>query len=113
VCCPRPSGKRPYVIQVTPLHHHEIAGECTALLVVTDPNSETASAPTLLRQIYGLTLSEAEVAVRISRGTPVKQVAEQLSVSYTTVRTHLQHVYDKTDTHRQGDLVRLVLALKP
>jgi DNA-binding CsgD family transcriptional regulator len=29
------------------------------------------------------------------------------------VRTHLQHVYDKTDTHRQGDLVRLVLALKP
>jgi DNA-binding CsgD family transcriptional regulator len=29
------------------------------------------------------------------------------------VRTHLQHVFDKTDTHRQADLVRLLTTLLP
>ena len=28
-----------------------------------------------------------------------------------TVKTHLQHVFDKTDTHRQAELVRLLLTV--
>ena len=31
----------------------------------------------------------------------------------TTVRTHLQHIFDKTDTHRQAELVRLLLMVSP
>ena len=40
-------------------------------------------------------------------GADMKELSEQLSVSLPTVRTHLQHVFDKTDTHRQTELVRL------
>ena len=40
-----------------------------------------------------------------------KELSEKLSVSLVTVRTHLQHVFDKTDTHRQAELVRLLLVL--
>ena len=30
-----------------------------------------------------------------------------------TAKTHLQHVFDKTDTHRQAELVRLLLTIIP
>lgn len=42
-----------------------------------------------------------------------KQISDELSVSLATVRTHLQHVFDKTETHRQAELVRLLLVLSP
>ena len=38
----------------------------------------------------------------------VPEVASVLGVSATTVRTHLQHIFAKTGTTRQADLVKLV-----
>ncbi|MFL6084198.1 MAG: helix-turn-helix transcriptional regulator [Mycobacterium sp.] len=114
--CVRPSGKRPYVIHLLPLpcdEANETSRGPAALVLIIDPERENDSATTLLRRLHGLTATEAEVAIRISRGTSLKQVSDELSVSYQTIRTHLQHVYDKTDTHRQGELVRLLLAHRP
>lgn len=114
--CVRPSGKRPYVIHVLPLARatsDETSRGPAALVLIVDPERENESATTLLRRLHGLTATEAEVAVCISRGTSLKQISDELSVSYQTIRTHLQHVYDKTDTHRQGELVRLLLAHRP
>jgi DNA-binding CsgD family transcriptional regulator len=34
-------------------------------------------------------------------------------VSIATVRKHLQHLFEKTDTHRQAELVRFLLAVMP
>jgi DNA-binding CsgD family transcriptional regulator len=38
----------------------------------------------------------------------VPEVAPVLGISETTVKTHLQRIFDKTDTNRQPDLVKLV-----
>jgi hypothetical protein len=38
----------------------------------------------------------------------VPEVAPLLGVSETTVKTHLQHVFEKTGAKRQADLVKLV-----
>jgi DNA-binding CsgD family transcriptional regulator/PAS domain-containing protein len=114
--CFRPSGKRPYVIHVLPSHRRnadEPLRQPMALVLVIDPDDEPEPAVSLLRRLYGLTKTEAEVALRVMRGTDLKQIAEELSISYGTVRTHLQHVFDKTDTHRQAELVRLLLVLTP
>ncbi len=114
--CERPSGKRPYVVHVLPLHHTEIdetSSEARALVVIIDPDHEAEPAAALLRCLYGLTASEADVAVRIARGADLKEICDELSVSITTVRKHLHHVFDKTDTHRQAELVRLLLTLRP
>jgi DNA-binding CsgD family transcriptional regulator/PAS domain-containing protein len=111
--CPRPSGKRPYVLHVVPLSrtsYDETPTDPAALVLICDPEHDNESATALLRRLFGLTSAEAEVAVYISRGMTLKQIADELSVCYQTVRTHLQHVFDKTDTHRQGELVRLLLA---
>ena len=36
-----------------------------------------------------------------------------MALSLATVKTHMQHIFDKTDTHRQAELVRLLLAITP
>jgi DNA-binding CsgD family transcriptional regulator/PAS domain-containing protein len=114
--CVRPSGKRPYVIHVLPSHRHdadEALNEPMALVLIIDPEDEPEPAAVLLQRLYHLTKAEADVALRMTRGADLKQLAEELSVSLPTVRTHLQHVFDKTDTHRQAELVRLLLHLSP
>ena len=114
--CERPSGKRPYVVHVLPLHHaatDEISSDTRALVLIIDPDQRPEPAPALLRRLYGLTTTEGEIAVRIAQGAELKEISDELSVSITTVRKHLQHVYDKTDTHRQAELVRLLLTLHP
>ncbi|OBJ15962.1 helix-turn-helix transcriptional regulator [Mycobacterium colombiense] len=116
VLCIRPSGKRPYVLHVLPSHRvdaDEPPSRPLALVLIIDPEDEPEPAVALLRRLYRLTEAEAEVALRVMHGVDLKQISEELSVSLTTVRTHLQHVFDKTDTHRQAELVRLLLVLSP
>jgi DNA-binding CsgD family transcriptional regulator/PAS domain-containing protein len=114
--CERPSGKRPYVFHVLPVHRAESdepSSEARALVLIVDPEHEPEPPAALLRRFYRLTATEADVALRIGRGADLKQIAEELSISVATVRTHVQHVFDKTDTHRPAELVRLLLTLRP
>ncbi|MBZ9905308.1 LuxR C-terminal-related transcriptional regulator [Mesorhizobium sp. BR115XR7A] len=63
-----------------------------------------------LRDLYGLTPAEAAVATAITRGEGLQAVADELGISLTRARTHLQHVFEKTETRRQAELVRLIAA---
>ncbi len=114
--CWRPSGKRSYVVHVLPSHRHdadEPLRQPMALVLIVDPEDEPEPAAALLRRLYRLTEAEAEVALHVMHGADLKQISEELSISLTTVRTHLHHVFDKTDSHRQAELVRLLLVLSP
>jgi len=112
----RPSGKRPYVVHVLPLHRgrtDETLTQARALVLIIDPEHQPEPPAALLRRLHGLTKAEAAVARCLARGAGVKEISEELSVSPTTVRTHLQRVFDKTDTHRQAELVRHLVRLCP
>jgi DNA-binding CsgD family transcriptional regulator len=112
--CARPSGKRPYVIHVLPFYPAaEDFSEARALVVIIDPEQDPEPPKMLLRRLYGFTNAEAEVALRVLRGDGLKPIAADLALSMATVKTHLQHTFDKTDTHRQAELVRLLLAISP
>jgi DNA-binding CsgD family transcriptional regulator len=112
--CRRPSGKRPYVIHVLPFSSTtENMSAPRALVVLVDPEQQPEPPTQLLRRVYGLTNAEADVALRVLRGDGLKPICEDLSLSMATVKTHLQHIFDKTDTHRQAELVRLLLTITP
>jgi DNA-binding CsgD family transcriptional regulator len=112
--CRRPSGKRPYLIHVLPFSPTtENMSGARALVVLVDPEQQREPSTQLLRRVYGLTNAEADVALRVLRGDGLKPICEELSLSMATVKTHLQHVFDKTDTHRQAELVRLLLTIIP
>jgi DNA-binding CsgD family transcriptional regulator len=70
------------------------------------------SPPTALAQAYDLTAMELGVLVGIVHIGGGPAVAEILGISEATVRTHLKHIFQKTKTNRQADLVKLVAAFE-
>jgi DNA-binding CsgD family transcriptional regulator/PAS domain-containing protein len=112
VAIPRSFGQRPYVVRVVPTREAKSTGvgSPTALVVIVDPEQEPVPDICAVRRLYGLTKTEAEVALRVLDGAGLAPIAEELSISVSTVRTHLKHVFEKTDTHRQAELVRLLTA---
>lgn len=114
ILCRRPSGRWPYIIHVLPLNSSsEQSSANRALLVVTDPEYTRCPPRQLMESIFGMTHAESEIAVRVVNGDGLKPISEELHLSLSTVKTHLQHVFDKTRTHRQAELVRLLLSMTP
>lgn len=112
--CPRADSKRAYVIHVVPFTSATPdARDSRALVIVIDPERQGEPEPDLLRRLYGLTRAEAEVALRVMRGDGLKPISDEMSLSVATLKTHLQHVFTKTGTHRQAELVRLLMAIAP
>ncbi len=109
ILCPRPSGLRPYVVHLLPTDEHDEPPR--ALLIIIDPEQMPEPTLDVLRRLFGLTHHEALVATCVMRGEGLKSIADELSVSLATVKTHLHHVFAKTDTHRQAELVRLLLSI--
>jgi DNA-binding CsgD family transcriptional regulator len=62
-----------------------------------------------LRLHFGLTPAEAAFAVEIAKGDGKRAAAARRGISYSTARTHLSHIFDKTGVNRQGELVRLIV----
>jgi DNA-binding CsgD family transcriptional regulator len=62
-----------------------------------------------LRLQFKLTKAEARVAARIAGGLSLKEIADRQHISIHTVRSHLQAIYQKTDTCRQAELASMVL----
>jgi DNA-binding CsgD family transcriptional regulator len=109
---PRPSGRRPLHGLVTPLRAatlRDAPSETVAALFVTDPERPVELPVDGLRRLYGLTPAEAALAVRLADGASLDQVAEELSLTRNSARVYLKQVFAKTDTHRQGELVALLL----
>ena len=109
----RPDPRRALSVLIAPLTAESkwfIAGCPAAIVFVADPDSTPPTARDQLRNLYRLTPAEAAVAMAIARGTGLQAAADELEVSLTTARTHLQHVFEKTETRRQAELVRLITA---
>jgi DNA-binding CsgD family transcriptional regulator len=79
------------------------------LVLIVDPEKQPEPELQALRRLYGLTKTEANIALGVLDGSGLGPIADELAVSLATVRTHLRHVFDKTHTHRQAELVRLLL----
>jgi DNA-binding CsgD family transcriptional regulator len=109
----RRSGQRPLSVLVAPLrgeHPFQLEPVATAILLVNDPEQVRPAADGHLRALYGLTKAEARIAQALLDADRLADVAENLGVTLSTVRTHLQRTFEKTETRRQSELVRLLLA---
>jgi DNA-binding CsgD family transcriptional regulator len=60
---------------------------------------------------FELTARETEVAALLAGGSDLATIAAGLRMSYSTVRTHLLHVFEKTGVHNQAALVALLARL--
>ncbi len=106
---PRPSGGPPYLVSVRPLvtgagRHVTGAGAVVALFV-RDPASARPAEMEVLREAFGLTEAEADLARAIQAGVSLPHYAQARAISLNTVYTHLRHVKEKTGTNRTVELI--------
>ncbi|NMO00280.1 helix-turn-helix transcriptional regulator [Gordonia sp. TBRC 11910] len=118
--CERSTGDRPYVVHIVPISPHDAATTWDhttittfALVVLVNPDRIPQPSSALLIELFGLTTAEADVALRVLAGDGLAPIADDLHISTATVKTHLQRIFTKTGTHRQAELVRLLLTILP
>jgi DNA-binding CsgD family transcriptional regulator len=106
---PRTSDRAPYPVSVSRLLPGCPVRDAVVAVIVMDPETGTEPAVELLRSVHGLTPAEADLVSHLVRGRSLEQAARARGTSVHTVRGHLKQVFSKTGTHRQGELVQLVL----
>jgi DNA-binding CsgD family transcriptional regulator len=78
------------------------------VVFLSDPDRNDDPTIESLRQTFGLTDREAQMAIAVARGHGLKAAAERMGVAPTTARTQLQQVFAKTGTNHQAELAALV-----
>jgi DNA-binding NarL/FixJ family response regulator len=56
-------------------------------------------------ELEQLTTRETEILSRLAKGSIYKEIADQMNISLDTVRTHLQHIYNKLQVHSRHEAV--------
>jgi DNA-binding CsgD family transcriptional regulator len=110
----RPSRRRPWVLDGIPCSEalRSLHSQAAALLLITDMERPVRIAQSLLREVFGLTHTEANLTHEIVAGRSLRAAAHQLAISEGHARQRLKDVLRKTGTSRQGELVALLAKLR-
>lgn len=85
-----------------------LGGDAVAAIFIQPASFDPPSIPEGLARAFDLTPAELRVALATLRHERIADIAENLGISEATVKTHLSHIFSKTDTRRQADIVKLV-----
>jgi len=108
----RPSGRRPLTAVVRAVDGAMLESDPLApatLLFILDPEISVEAVEAELRQLYGLTSTEASLANLLMEGKALDDCCKILNIRRSTARTHLQHLFEKVGVQRQSELVSLLL----
>ena len=110
----RPSLLPRLAVHVKPVTNGEAdhrSRRVAALVLVVDPVDRARVDPGLVQAALGLTPAQAAIAVLLAEGRTPRQIAAATGRRYSTVRTHLKHIYARLGVSRQLGVAQLVLAL--
>lgn len=108
----RGSGEHAWSVLCRPYSVRAGLGEKTTtavLVLVRDANQRPEISPSVLVELFRLTRAEAALAVRLVAGESLKAASVSLGISHYTARAQLAAIFDKTDTHRQPQMVSHIL----
>jgi DNA-binding CsgD family transcriptional regulator len=110
VIVPR-TDKLPVIVRIWSFEGpaHQTGQEVRALLTLNALGPKPGPPAATLAKAFRLTPSEAKLACIIARGAPPAIAARELKISRETARNQLKSVFAKTDTHRQSELVALLM----
>jgi DNA-binding CsgD family transcriptional regulator len=102
--------KLPVIVRI--LSYDGPAQEACALLTLNALGPRPGPSAAIIAKTFRLTASEAKVACIIARGASPYIAARELKISRESARNQLKSVFAKTDTHRQSELVALLLQVE-
>jgi DNA-binding CsgD family transcriptional regulator len=109
----RRRGKPVAVARTLPVHaaaRNPFLG-ARVLLVFSEVKACARLSAGYLASIFGLTPTEARLAIALAGGRSLELIAQEHRISLATARNQLKAVFLKTDTHKQSELVALLLRL--
>jgi DNA-binding CsgD family transcriptional regulator len=104
--------RRLYAITLKPVDIKMNLSECTWLLTLTRLSNTTSLLIRTLNEA-NLTRRETEVVLCLQKGLSSADIAEKLSLSYHTVRTHLKNIYKKLNISSVRELMAFLLKHSP
>ncbi len=113
----RPNSGRPLVAYVLPLRDSQgdaiaqflVSGR--AIVLVIDPEPSEPPDPAIVRDILGLTLSEARLTALVGTGIALQEAAQTLQISKNTAKSVLKRIFAKVGVSRQSELSALLTRL--
>jgi DNA-binding CsgD family transcriptional regulator len=87
------------------------AAKPLAMLLLDDTTRTPVEMAPVAAKMFDLTRREAAVAAQLADGQDLAAAAAALGITVGTARNHLKSLFHKTDTHRQAELVGLLLRL--
>jgi DNA-binding CsgD family transcriptional regulator len=110
------SGKdRPCVIHVLPLRQGQlrrgIGSRAVAALFIAPASLPARTPADALAAIYDLTPAETNIFELLVAGSTQAEIADRLGIAPSTVKSHVLHLFAKTGSRRQADLLKLAAAL--
>lgn len=96
-----------HVMPIT-LAAHDIFANSYALLFFTPLDQTRAPSTDLMRSLFDMTVAETRIAKGLVKGRTLAEIAEDGSVSITTVRSQFSSILEKTGCGRQAELVGLL-----
>jgi DNA-binding CsgD family transcriptional regulator len=109
IAVPRQDGMLPYIVSVRPLMQgarERRQGNGDMIVFVHDPLQRNAATGRTLRDLFGLTEAEANLARALQAGVAPADYAVANVVSLNTVYTHLRRLKEKTRCRRLTELIR-------
>ena len=103
-----------FVVHVKPvsLRQPDFGAQRTAVLVLlVEPGNRPRIDPNLVATTLGLTPAESRIAVWLTEGRTVREIATTTGRQESSIHWHLRQIYTKQAISRQTDLVRLVLSV--
>lgn len=109
----RPSGRASLGVLVRPVPAGEWSEERhrpAAVAFIRDPERKWQLSLEMVRQLFGLTGSEAALALLLANGFTLDEAAVELGIRKNTIRAHLRSIFAKTGVRRQTTLIHLLLS---
>lgn len=107
---PRNYGVPAYIVSIRPLAHGEMQTtwdtDATVILLVRDPLYRNIATSQILRDLFGLTNAEAQLAEALCTGTTTTAYASKRHLSLNTVYSHLKRIREKTGCKSLPELIR-------
>ncbi|RZL60709.1 MAG: helix-turn-helix transcriptional regulator [Variovorax sp.] len=116
IAVPAEAGSAPLVLHLLPIRGaaHDVFARAAFALVAMPFGTDTAmpSLP-LLHGLFDLTPKEAALAAALASGKSLQEAAVLNGIRYSTARTHLEHIFQKTGVKQQTQLVLLLQGARP
>ncbi|HWW65295.1 MAG TPA: PAS domain-containing protein [Sphingomonadaceae bacterium] len=105
-----PEKRRPLVVTMIPVEEPALErGEAAVILYMVRPPQDVSPFLDPLCKLHGLSNSEARLAEKLVAGKTICEAASAMRIKSATARAYLKQIFLKTDTHRQTELVRLLI----